>query len=135
MVFDNYEQFTENYNGQGLYWQYYYHTWKTFSASPFANAIAFVGAALGSYAIDSLAAQGTPTPGATVEISAVNEQLQPIAESGVIYAISGNATVDTQINPLSGVLVIGENEEKGTVITVTGILPDHTTKTVTVTVE
>lgn len=42
MIFDNYMNFTENYNGQGLYWQYFYHTWKTFSVSPFANAAIFV---------------------------------------------------------------------------------------------
>lgn len=28
-------------NGEGLYWQYWLHTWKMFSWSPFANAIAF----------------------------------------------------------------------------------------------
>lgn len=41
MVFDNNIGFTENYNGQGLYWNYFYHVWKTFSRSPFANAIVF----------------------------------------------------------------------------------------------
>lgn len=42
MIFDNMYEFTENYNGQGLYWNYFYHTWKTFSMSPFANALVFV---------------------------------------------------------------------------------------------
>lgn len=41
MVFDNNIGFTENYNEQGLYWNYFYHVWKTFSRSPFANAIVF----------------------------------------------------------------------------------------------
>ena len=41
MIFDNLIQFTENYNGEGLYWQYFLHTWKTFGTSPFANAIVF----------------------------------------------------------------------------------------------
>lgn len=44
MIFDNMYEFTENYNGQGLYWNYFYHTWKTFSMSPFANAVVFVPA-------------------------------------------------------------------------------------------
>ncbi len=44
MIFDNMYEFTENYNGQGLYWNYFYHTWKTFSMSPFANALVFVPA-------------------------------------------------------------------------------------------
>ena len=42
MIFDNMINFTENYNGEGLYWNYFYHTWKTFSVSPFANATVFV---------------------------------------------------------------------------------------------
>lgn len=42
MVFDNLSTFTENYNGQGLYWNYFYHVWKTFSTSPFANGIMFL---------------------------------------------------------------------------------------------
>ena len=36
--------FTENYNGQGLYWNYFYHVWKIFSVSPFANAVLFTTA-------------------------------------------------------------------------------------------
>ena len=42
MVFDNYVNFTEQYNGQGLYWNYFYHVWKTFSISPYMNNAIFV---------------------------------------------------------------------------------------------
>ena len=42
MIFDNFQNFTEKYNGEGLYWNYWYHVWKTFSVSPFANACIFV---------------------------------------------------------------------------------------------
>ena len=41
-VYDNNNKFTEKYVASGLYWNYFYHTWKTVSNSPFANAIAFV---------------------------------------------------------------------------------------------
>lgn len=41
-VYDNMNKFTENYVSSGLYWNYFYHTWKTISSSPFANAVAFV---------------------------------------------------------------------------------------------
>ena len=47
MVFDNLMSFTENYNGEGLYWNYFYHVWKTFSSSPFSNAILFTTGAVG----------------------------------------------------------------------------------------
>ena len=41
-VYDNLAQFTEKYVASGLYWNYFYHTWKTVSYSPFANAVVFV---------------------------------------------------------------------------------------------
>ena len=40
-VYDNLNKMTENYIGSGLYWNYWYHTWKTVSVSPFANAVVF----------------------------------------------------------------------------------------------
>ena len=41
-VYDNNNKFTEKYVASGLYWNYFYHVWKTVSSSPFANAIVFV---------------------------------------------------------------------------------------------
>lgn len=41
-IYGNLREFTENYNGQGMYWNYFFHVWQTFSYSPFMNAIAFV---------------------------------------------------------------------------------------------
>ena len=42
-IYDNLQEFTEDYNGEGLYWNYWYHVWKTFGVSPFANAVMFIG--------------------------------------------------------------------------------------------
>lgn len=44
-VYDNNNKFTEQYVASGMYWNYFYHTWKTVSYSPFANAIVFVTSA------------------------------------------------------------------------------------------
>lgn len=41
-VYDNLNRFTEKYVSSGLYWNYFYHVWKTVSSSPFANAVVFV---------------------------------------------------------------------------------------------
>lgn len=41
-VYDNNNKFTETYVGSGLYWNYWYHVWKTISHSPFSNAIVYV---------------------------------------------------------------------------------------------
>ena len=44
-VYDNNNKFTEKYVASGLYWNYFYHSWKTVSNSPFANAVVFVTSA------------------------------------------------------------------------------------------
>lgn len=41
-VYDNLAKFTEKYVAAGLRWNYFYHTWKIVSTSPFANMIVFV---------------------------------------------------------------------------------------------
>lgn len=47
-VYDNNNKFTEKYVASGLYWNYFYHTWKTVSHSPFADAVVFVESDAGS---------------------------------------------------------------------------------------
>lgn len=41
MCFDNWQGFTYIYNPDGLYWNYDYHRWATYSLSPFSNVVAF----------------------------------------------------------------------------------------------
>lgn len=41
MVFDKLNKMTEIYNGEGLYWNEFFHVWRIFGASPFANAVMF----------------------------------------------------------------------------------------------
>lgn len=41
-IYDNNNKFSEKYVASGMYWNYFYHTWKTVSSSPFANAVVFV---------------------------------------------------------------------------------------------
>lgn len=70
MVFDNLQNFTENFNGEGLYWNYWYHTWKTFSVSPFANAVLFVPGTPAVSAVDVTPAAATVLPGQTLKLTA-----------------------------------------------------------------
>ena len=41
-VYDNLNRFAEKFVASGLRWNYFYHTWKTVSFSPYANAVVFV---------------------------------------------------------------------------------------------
>jgi hypothetical protein len=65
-IYDNLIQFTEQYNGKGLYWNYFLHLWKTFSISPFANSAVFTPTAPGVTAV-------TVTPSAVADPAAGTE--------------------------------------------------------------
>ena len=97
MIYDNLNEFAENYNGEGLYWNYFYHQWKTFGISPFANACVFadegsVSAVEVSPATSTLAASGS---GETVQLSAT-VTASGIVDMAVVWSSSDTtkATVD-----------------------------------------
>lgn len=71
-VYDNNNKFTEKYSASGLYWNYFYHTWKTISNSPFSNAVVFV----------TNKATITAPESVTVEISS-----KDIADVGTVFAL------------------------------------------------
>lgn len=70
MIFDNMMNFTEQYNGQGLYWNYWYHVWKTFSVSPFANSAVFVAGDPSVTKVSVTPSTATVSKGQAVQLSA-----------------------------------------------------------------
>ncbi|CRH84382.1 Bacterial Ig-like domain (group 2) [Chlamydia trachomatis] len=105
MIFDNMYEFTENYNGQGLYWNYFYHTWKTFSMSPFANALVFVPAVPSVTSVTVSPTAITCKKGQSVQLSAEveTENYAPKTVNwksdtdGVTVDINGHVTVATSV--------------------------------------
>lgn len=81
-VYDNKNKFTEKYAASGLYWNYFYHVWKTVSNSPFANAVVFV----------SSTATITPLAEITVEIS--DKSVSEDAVTLTLQAKSDGATLE-----------------------------------------
>lgn len=69
-IYDNMYKMTEKYNGQGLYWNYFYHTWKTFSTSPFSQAIVFVPAVPSVTSVTVTPSTATVSVGQTVQLTA-----------------------------------------------------------------
>lgn len=53
-VYDNANQFTEQYVASGMYWNYFFNVWKTVSSSPFSNAIVFVDTSADTSLPDSM---------------------------------------------------------------------------------
>ena len=70
VIVDNLLEFTEQYNGQGLYWNYFYHTWKTFAVSPFANATVFVPTAPSVTSVTVTPSTATASAGDIVRLDA-----------------------------------------------------------------
>lgn len=94
MIFDNYQNFTEQYNGQGLYWNYWYHVWKTFSVSPFANNALFVPGTPSVTSVTVTPATATVTKGQSIQLNATVKTTNFAPQSVTWSSDSDNATVD-----------------------------------------
>ena len=118
MIFDNLQNFTENYNGQGLYWNYFYHVWKTFSTSPYANAVLFTisGGTNWSEAVVTVTpSAATVLPGQSVQLEAkING-----AASFVSKAIDWESNSEYATVNKNGVVTVLANAPKGTQVTIT----------------
>lgn len=116
MVFDNWIGFTENYNGQGLYWNYFYHCWKTFSTSPFSNAVLFTTE---TTAVTSV----TVTPPTTELVKGSSMQFTAsvvttgYVPKGVTWSVTGTTDTVSSITP-DGILTV-PSTEPNTTLTVT----------------
>lgn len=125
MIFDNFYGFTEQYNYQGLYWNYAYHSWKTFSVSPFANAMMF---ATGTNTVTSVTvspATATVNRGATLALSATVEGTGFVNKT-VTWTVTGGTSANTVISP-AGKLYVGA-DETATTLTVTATSVGDITK-------
>lgn len=116
MVFDNWIGFTENYNGQGLYWNYFYHCWKTFSTSPFSNAVLFTTATTAVTGV-------TVTPPTTELVKGSSMQFTAsvvttgYVPKGVTWSVTGATDTVSSITP-DGILTV-PSTEPNTTLTVT----------------
>ena len=133
MIFDNFYNFTENYNGQGLYWNYFYHTWKTFSVSPFANNTVYVAGAPTVTGVTVTPAIATVLKGQSLHLTA-NVVTTNFAPKSVVWTITGNTSQDTHID-IYGNLFVAEDETGTTIIVTATSTFDNTnagTSTITV---
>lgn len=114
MIFDNYQNFTEQYNGEGLYWNYWYHVWKTFSVSPFANNALFVPGKPAVNTITVTPSNSTVSAGQSVQLVA-NVETVNFAPKSVTWSVdSDKAIVDN-----SGKVTVLAGTPASTTITVT----------------
>lgn len=129
MIFDNFYNFTEQYNGEGLYWNYWYHVWKTFSVSPFANNALFIPGTPGVTSVTVTPSSSTVAAGQSVQLSA-NVVTTKFAPKSVTWTVDSEyATVDN-----SGKVTVLSTTPASTNITVTATSTYDTSKKGTATV-
>ncbi len=131
MVFDMLTQFTEQYNGQGLYWNYFYHVWKTFSVSPFANSVLFVP---GTPSVTSVTVSPTTASvpkGGSVSLSAVVDT-DYFAPQTVVWTSSAE---DVKVSAAGVVTVDADAKSTTATITATSAFDNKKKATCTVTVK
>lgn len=130
MVFDNYQGFTENYNGQGLYWNYFYHAWKTFSTSPFSNAILFTTDATTITSVTVTPTQASIIKNGKLDMHYLVKGTGYFPQD-VTWSISGTQPLDSTID-YKGLVKVGKNETNAT-LTVTATSTYDPTKSATAT--
>lgn len=130
MIFDNFYNFTEQYNGEGLYWNYWYHVWKTFSISPFANNALFIQGTPTVTSVTVSPATANVSAGQKVQLSAV-VQTTDFAPQAVTWSVTSgeNVTVNQ-----SGVVTIGADASGEIVITATSVYDSEKSGSATLTV-
>lgn len=125
MVFDNFYNFTEQYNGEGLYWNYWFHCWKTFSVSPFANASAFTTSTNTVTAVSVSPSTATVKTDGSLQLTATVTGTG-IVPQGVTWSVEGGTSADTVVTN-AGILYVGQHETAAT-LTVTATSIFDTTK-------
>lgn len=130
MIFDHYMNMTEQYNGEGLYWQYWLHCWRIFSVSPFANGIVFTTATPAVTAVNVSPNAVTVNKGASTTLSATVTTTGFATKSVTWTSSSANTTVDS-----NGNVTVGSGETNSTVtITATSTFDNTKKGTCTITV-
>ena len=130
MIFDNMLKFTEQYNGEGLYWNYWYHVWKIFSVSPYANNAVFVPGTPSITSVTVSPATATVSAGQSASFTATVVTAN-FAPQTVTWSLSDDApaTIDQ-----FGNVTIDSDAVAETEITVTATSTFNTAKTGTATI-
>jgi len=128
-IYDNLLQFTDVENAQGLYWNYFLHAWKTFSVSPFSQAVAFVGGAPAITSVTVTPDALTLKKGAKVQLSA-EVVATNFASKAVNWTSSNPAvTVDS-----AGNVSVGQEASGSVTITATTVVDTSKKDTCTLTI-
>ncbi len=129
MIFDNLIENTQKFNEEGLYWNYWLHTWKTFSVSPFANAVMFLPATPSVISVAVSPDSATITAGSSIQLTPT-VTVENFAPQTVKYESDSDTIVVSDM----GVVTALEGASGSATITVTSTFDPTKLDTMTVTI-
>lgn len=129
MIYDNLNEFREVENGQGLYWNYFYHQWKTFSTSPFSNALVYVPTEPSVTSVEVTPASATVAAGTSLALT-TTVVTTGYAPQTVTYESNNDGVTITE----GGVVQIDADATGTATITVTSTFDSTKSDTVAITI-
>lgn len=119
-IWDYLLEFTEFFNPEKLYWNYWLHTWKIISASPFANAVGFSS-------LENTVTSLSVSPTAITVNAGANVTLSVTVKTSGIGAIPYTITTDNENATVIGnTITVPADASDGDTITATVTCGDKT---------
>ena len=131
MIFDMMQKFTEQFNAEGIYWNYFFHVWKVFSVSPFAQAVFFTAETQTVTSVAITPKAVTVAKGKTAQLTATVQTTNFAPQSVNWTSNSDDVTVDSR--GIVTVLVTATTGETAT-ITATSTFDNSKFDTATITI-
>ena len=129
MIYDNLNEFREVENGEGLYWNYFYHQWKTFSTSPYSNAVLFVPTTPAISSVVVTPASATVSAGSNLALTTVVTAVG-YAPQEVTYTSDNDGVTITE----GGVVQVDADATGTATITIASVFDPTKTDTVEITI-
>lgn len=105
-VYDNVNKMTEQYTASGLYWNYFYHVWKTVSSSPFSNAIVFVddGASIDAPATLTVKVLNKVDNGTSTIVTVAVNDATGLAYNEAVFAQGSDVSGAIAVHPYGAII-------------------------------
>lgn len=134
LIYDKLFKFAEQYNGEGLYWNYWLHVWKICGISPFAQAAVFVPGEPSVTSVTVSPSTATMYPGMSMGLS-VEVVTSNFASKEVDWE---SDTEGVTVSP-TGVVTVSPEFERGVAdtevtITATSVFDPEVSDTATITI-
>lgn len=122
-IYDNLTQMSEKFVASGLYWNYFYNTWKTISTSPFSNAVVFVESGATTSLPSSITVEVVSTSvsaEATVLTLAVDDSDESLQPNALNFVQNQSATTaGIAVHPYGAVIIPASYTGAGIILTAT----------------